>query len=108
LNNLPLLKKCSSFDKIHELLRSLCKPINRVGELCVYDISLRIAAKQDLLPDKVYIHLGVTAGAKALLKRDIKETFFLPSDLPAPLSKLPAHHIENLLCIYKDKLSTLT
>ncbi|HAS83753.1 MAG TPA: hypothetical protein DCS43_14050 [Verrucomicrobia bacterium] len=105
--NVALIKKCKSFDEIHDLVTMLCKPIKGVRKLYCYDVSLRISAKLNLLPAKVYLHNGVIKGAMALLKRDVKEDILLPTDFPSPLSKLPAHHIENLLCIYCDAFKLL-
>lgn len=99
------IEDCRSF---HELLTSVERVIGGIpgiGELMVYDTSLRLGAKLGLEPDRVYLHSGTRTGAKRLgLRTDRK---WLSSDeLPADLRQLPPCQVEDLLCIYKDHLSS--
>ena len=77
--------------------------VGGLGELYVYDTALRIGAKLNLLPNKVYLHAGTRSGAEAL-GFDGKATVLNVSDLPRELQKLEPHEIEDVLCIFKADL----
>jgi hypothetical protein len=101
LENLPLLKGCTSFDELHELVDRLIRPIAGVGELAVYDTTLRIGARFGLAPAKVYLHAGTRIGARNL-GLDARNGELEIADLPPELQTLAAHELEDVLCIYKD------
>ena len=71
--------------------------------LYVYDTAWRIGAKLELEPELVYLHAGTRKGAKAL-GLDSRRENIDPQDLPLPLQRLRPIHIENFLCLYKDRL----
>lgn len=48
------------------LIDTALETIPGLGELYVYDTTLRIGAKLNLFPDKVYLHAGTRLGATAL------------------------------------------
>ena len=105
-----LLKSCdeilksNDFDDLFALIEKLCKPIKGIGELYIYDTSLRIAARLHIMPKKVYLHAGTRAGAWALgLDINIKALEF--SKIPLEFRNLEPHEIEDVLCIYKDYFS---
>lgn len=56
-----------------------------------------------IYPKMVYVHAGTRAGAKAM-GLDIRRPYLKLDELPTPLRTLPAHEIEDLLCIFKDRL----
>jgi hypothetical protein len=66
VEELPRLRKAASFDELFRLINDLIRPIPGIGELVVYDTSLRIGARFGLEPEKVYLHAGTRDGAVAL------------------------------------------
>lgn len=102
------LQKCSSFHELWNLIGSYLTPIDGVRELYTYDAAVRLGAHLRLSPEKVYLHAGTRTGAKnlGLLSRTNAHKQWLElTELPAPLRKLPASDVENLLCIYKAELA---
>lgn len=92
---------CASknFEELHQIVNNRIGTVFGIGELTVYDISLRIGVFLGLSPEKVYLHAGARDGAKALglsgkvLDREV---------FPRPFDPLTAAEIEDCLCIYKD------
>ncbi len=82
-----------------------------IGELAVYDASLRIGFFLGVLPQLVYLHKGTMKGAKRLFKRlgneklatACKHPTIDPQALPEPVRKLEVWEIEDFLCIYKNR-----
>ncbi len=101
LENLPLLERRTTFDELHELVERLIGSIAGIGELAVYDTTLRIGARFGLAPAKVYLHAGTRIGARALGLDSTKGKLEM-ADLPPELRTLPAREVEDVLCIYKD------
>jgi hypothetical protein len=89
---------------LFELVREIIGPIPGIGELTVYDTAVRIGARFQLEPDRVYLHAGTRDGAKALLDVDGPREAIERDELPAQLRVLSPREIEDLLCIYKDAL----
>ncbi len=96
--HLKATRACRSFDELHDLLWSLRLP--RVGQLAVYDASVRLGHYLNLKPRAVYLHAGTRVGARNLGLPASGKTLAM-RDLPAPLRRLSADHVENFLCIYK-------
>ncbi len=72
----------------------------------VYDAASRIGAKLRLKPQRIYLHAGTRDGARALgVPRSAR--VLEKRDLPRPLRRLAAHHLENFLCIDKRRLERL-
>ena len=105
LENERAIKASRDFDDLFALLEQLLAPIKGLGELYIYDTALRIGAKMGLLPTRVYLHAGTRVGAKAL-GLDGKVKAIEVSQLPDWLRQLEPHEIEDVLCIFKDKLLT--
>lgn len=83
------------------LIDASLEDVPGIGELYVYDTSLRIGAKLNLLPERVYLHAGIRRGARALgLKAD---KALKVSVLPTEFHSLRPHEIEDVLCIFKKK-----
>jgi hypothetical protein len=78
--------------------------IRGLGHLYTYDTALRIGAKLDLLPEKVYLHAGTRKGAKAL-GLDWKARALEVASIPDELHELEPREIEDFLCIYEEKLT---
>jgi hypothetical protein len=103
LKNETEIEKCEkeNFDKLFNKLKQLLKPIKGLGELYFYDTALRIGARMCLFPELVYLHAGTRVGARALgLNGDAIKV----CQLPDWLRQLEPHEIEDVLCIFKDKL----
>lgn len=109
-----LLKKeeivsVKSFNELHTVI-SKCRDelrnnmdIKGIGELCVYDIALRIGFYLKLSPDAIYLHRGTRIGARRLLGK-IRGGMILKDMLPNAFQKkgLSCAELEDILCIYKD------
>lgn len=98
------LAAARTFDGLWRVVREAIQPIRGVGELMVYDTSLRIGAHRRLAPERVYLHRGVRIGARNLGLDTSAESLAI-SDLPIPLWKLSPREAEDVLCIYKAQLS---
>jgi hypothetical protein len=94
------LETAPDFSKLHEVVANAVRNIDDIGDLYIYDAALRIGAKREIEPGRVYLHSGTREGAKALgleWKRDCLDMF----DFPELRKHLRAHEIEDVLCIYK-------
>ncbi len=100
-----VVRICQTFDELHERISVAIGNIRGVGELMLYDTSLRIGAKMGLRPRAVYLHRGTRSGARAL-GFDGRVKTLAVSSLPSELRTLAPHEIEDVLCIYKDRLAT--
>ena len=104
LRILPALRQARSFEKLHKLVSLQIQPIKGIGELTIYDTSLRIAAKLGLEPSVVFLHAGTRIGAERLGIDASRETVSV-TELPAPMRRLRPREIEDVLCIYKDQFA---
>lgn len=107
LANSRHIAQSRNFDGLFALLHGLLSSIKGIGELYVYDTSLRIGAKLGLLPTKVYLHAGTRLGAKAL-NLDGTANALEVSKLPSEFQQLEPHEIEDILCIFKAKLKAVS
>ncbi len=96
LRNESKIRRCKSFDELHNLLGILLHRTEGVGELYIYDTASRIGAKLHLLPAKVYLHRGTRKGAQAL-GYDGRVPAVEVSDLPRELRRLKPYEIGRLL-----------
>lgn len=108
------IKRCKSFDDIFTIV--YVSRIKNFGSLAVYDTSVRLGAIFGYYPTVVYLHQGALEGAHQLLGKYLVETkskyfcgnldypYVSRDILPEPLNKLEPYHIENFLCINKNKL----
>jgi hypothetical protein len=95
-----------SFRKLLHIVEQLLHPIRGVGELYCYDTTARIGAFLRIEPDRVYLHAGTRAGARAL-GLSCKERWVLPTELPKELRGRSPREIENILCIYACDFASL-
>jgi hypothetical protein len=95
------LQASADFRVLHDVVERSIRPIRGIGELAVYDFSLRIGAFLGLSPTMVYLHAGARDGARAL---GLKGVRLDPRELPPAFSKLSPAEIEDCLCIYKNEL----
>lgn len=98
--NLKKIRSARSFDDLYGLICRLIAHVPGIGELTIYDTSLRIAAHFGLEPTKVYLHAGTRAGARAL-GIDARTGVLEMHDLPLAFSRLKPREVEDALCIYK-------
>jgi hypothetical protein len=106
LKNLSLVRSTKPFEELIELIDHLIRPLDRVGELVVYDTALRIGARFGCEPEKVYVHRGTRDGIRKLGLDSRRETIEM-DELPAPIRKLRPREAEDFLCVYKDDFGTL-
>ena len=98
------IRKATSFDELHEIVREVGEPIYMIGELTIYDTAHRIGCKLCLPPARVYLHSGTQSGAVALgIHRS--RTSISVRELPKPFAVLEPYEIEDCLCIFKGLLS---
>lgn len=100
------LRRCASFEDLHQRLDDTLGSKRGIGELMVYDTALRIGAKLGVSPAVVYLHRGTRDGARALGLAGGRK-YVDVRDLPAPFARLSPREIEDCLCIYKDRLRAL-
>jgi hypothetical protein len=93
-------RRVKDFGELHALLSEAIGTLPGIGELMVYDTSLRIGARLGLEPELVYLHAGTRRGARALGLESAAPCLRV-SELPAPLRRLRPREIEDALCIYK-------
>ncbi|MFQ5924161.1 MAG: hypothetical protein ACE5M4_15085 [Anaerolineales bacterium] len=96
------LAKAQDFEELFDLVRSAIQDVTGIGDLYVYDTSLRLGARLNLEPTKVYLHSGTRIGARAL-GLDGKAESLRITELPKAFRELRPHEIEDVLCIFKDK-----
>lgn len=101
---LRLIEEAPDFEALHEVVKQRIGSIEGVGELMVYDTSVRIAAWRKLEPRRVFLHAGTREGAKRLGLEHRAESLSLEV-LPIPLRALSARQAEDVLCIYKDQFT---
>lgn len=106
LVNSAALARAKSFDDLLSLVETILEPIGGIGELYVYDTSLRIGARLHLLPKKVYLHRDTRVGARTL-GFDGRAKALEVSEMPSELRQLDPHEIEDVLCIFKADLKAI-
>jgi hypothetical protein len=102
--NLPQLRQATNFDELLGLINDLIRSIPGVGELTVYDTSVRIGARFGLEPGKVYLHAGTRAGAIALGYDGRRQAIEMDEFPYAIRLRLHPREAQDLLCIYKSGL----
>lgn len=105
LSKINQVKSSKSFDDLISIIDS-CR-IKGVGDITIYDTAQRIGGYLGLYPQKVYLHGGTRVGAEILIGK-IKGKSISVSQLPTPFQSaaISAGEIEDILCIYKNRLST--
>lgn len=95
------LKECSNFTELIGIVDATIRPIKGIGELAVYDTTLRIGAYLNMEPDVIYLHRGTRDGTNAIGLNGKQHTIRV-NELPFPFQKLSPREIEDCLCIYKN------
>ena len=93
------------FDQLFNIVDAAVDDIPGLGELYVYDTALRIGAKLNLFPARVYLHAGTRQGARAL-GLDARADALDMADLPREFHVLKPHEVEDVLCIFKSELAS--
>ena len=103
----PELGRARTFHDLFLLVADALRPVDRAGELFVYDTSLRIGAKLGLRPDRGYLHCGTRKGVKRF--HPAPGAFLDLSEVPSTLRRrLSPSEIEDFVCIYKDRVRSWT
>jgi hypothetical protein len=103
LDQCEALRNSSSFHELWLQIKNALAQVPGLGELYIYDTALRIGAYLKLSPDRVYLHAGTRAGAKRFGFNTRRREWLNVRDFPPSLGELPAHEIEDILCIYKNE-----
>lgn len=108
------LKSAKSFDALYGKLIKHIGGIKFVGDLMVYDTTLRLwsnLSKKFKSSDRVYLHNGAWEGAKELFQKGFFKTKLqkkmMRAEFPESLQTLPSEHIEHFLCVMKSEISKL-
>jgi hypothetical protein len=98
------ISNASDFEALLKIVEG-CR-VKGVSEVCCYDTANRIGNYLGIFPERIYLHAGSRVGAHRLLGTRIRSRSICVEDLPGALQKssLTPAEIEDLLCIYKDKL----
>ncbi|MXX93756.1 MAG: hypothetical protein F4Y63_09980 [Chloroflexi bacterium] len=99
-----VIRKATSFDELHEIVREVGEQTYMIGELTIYDTAHRIGCKLGLSPARVYLHSGTRSGALAIGIHPSR-TSVPVKELPKPFAVLKPYEIEDCLCIFKGLLS---
>ena len=99
------IAKTKTFDELFLIISKTS--IKGIGELAKYDTATRIAAFLKLTPEKIYLHAGTKKGAKNLLNKRITTKTISKNELPNIFHSLSCAEIEDVLCIYKNRLKLL-
>lgn len=97
------IRQAMTFEAVFQAVEQALGDIRGLGQLAIYDVSLRLAAVLGLPPERVYLHCGSRKGARALGIRS-RERSLSVDRFPPELRRLHGWEIENLLCVYADEL----
>lgn len=89
LKKAPAMERARNFSELFKLLEAAVEPIPGLGELYVYDTTLRIGSKLNLFPEEVHLHAGTRQGARALGLDAHAETLSM-TELPPRVACPPA------------------
>jgi hypothetical protein len=95
------ISRSRDFAELFQLIGAVLEDVSGIGQLYIYDTSLRIGAKLKLYPKEVYLHVGARSGAQAL-DLDAGPTLKM-SQLPREFRSLLPHEIEDVLCVFKKE-----
>jgi hypothetical protein len=107
LNQERKIHRSRNFGDLFNLIDRALTPVRGIGELYIYDTSLRIGAKLNLSPTRVYLHAGTRDGARSLGADAAAVTVDMAA-LPPESYCLEPHEIEDILCIFKNELNMAT
>jgi hypothetical protein len=102
--NQDVMKSSSSFNELYQNIETIVGDICGLGELYVYDTTIRIGAWLGLAPDEIFVHAGVRTGVRNL-GLDPTRLKISRTELPKAFAAMEAHEIEDIMCIYKDEMT---
>lgn len=102
LKALSAIQRAKSFEELYSIIKNRLQSISGIGELTIYDTTLRIAAKLGLEPNVIFLHAGTRVGAKRL-QLDTSQEFIRVDDVPRALHRLRAREIE--ICYVSIRIS---
>ncbi len=101
LNNAKLIEEVKNFDELIALIDNLLKSVKGIGELYIYDTSIRIGSHIGYLPNKIYLHADARTGARRLgFKNRISIEM---TEFKNEFQYLEPFEVEDILCLYKEK-----
>ena len=103
---LPKIRRCESFDELHDIVCRVTDEVKGLGELYAYDTAYLVGIRLGLWPKRVFLHAGTRKGAQAL-GFSAALSHLEPSRLPRQLRRLKPCEIEDFLCIYEAALRRL-
>jgi hypothetical protein len=97
------IRRALTFDALYGIVDDVAP--KGIGKLTVYDTAHRIGSFLRLEPERVYLHAGTAAGARAMgfVRRDSVGV----AELPSAFARLTPAEVEDCLCIYTDALTSL-
>jgi len=101
-----VISAARDFGALLNIVEKTVRGIPGLGELYVYDTSLRVGRTLKKSPKTVYLHRGARDGARALDLK-YKKAFLTKSELPPALRNQKPEDIEDFLCTCKNALKTL-
>ena len=101
------LRQYRDFASLYDAIANGLDRCSGVGSLMKYDTALRIGANLGVFPERVYLHSGTSAGAKAL-GFSVEDSPIERSRLPKEFRSLAPHELEDCLCIFKDQLQEIS
>lgn len=103
VDRLSAIRSIEDFDALLRLVGDVASAVHGLSELWTYDTALRIGAFLNVLPERIYLHAGTRIGASRL-GFDPRAGAIEVSALPEPLRGCPPHEVEDILCIFKDRM----
>lgn len=103
---LPKIRRCESFDELHDVVCGVTDEVKGLGELYAYDTAYLVGIRLGLWPKRVYLHAGTRKGAQALGSSG-RLAYLEPSQLRPELQRLSPSEMEDFLCIYEAALRRL-
>lgn len=97
------IQASKDFHTLFSLVKAMANRTGGLGEMWVYDVSVRVAAFLGKYPDRIYLHGGTREGARAF-KIDSSRESVSKFELPRPIRKMPCHMIEDFLSKKKKEL----
>jgi hypothetical protein len=99
------IKTIKDFDSLLDLITKTYV-FDTDNELAYYDTAIRLGFRLNKLPRRIYLHAGTRTGIERLLRHETDNDFTLKFLLPEPFKNcdLTEYELEDLFCIYKDKL----
>lgn len=100
--NLRHLCSSKSFDNLHTRIARLAP--KGIGEMTVYDVSVRFGAYLGLKPEMIYMHAGTRGGLNAMMgtKFGSRHKVFPMWLMPMELQEEDPDEVEDFLCTYRD------